>query len=78
MRPKLLMGCELELAKLFITATVLCFMLAIIKLSLGWLLLSVLFGGPLMIGARMLGQEDEDYVKVYLEALQCPHIRAPE
>jgi hypothetical protein len=72
------MGCELELAKLFITATVLCFMLAIIKLSLGWLLLSVLFGGPLMIGARMLGQEDEDYVKVYLEALQCPHIRAPE
>ena len=72
------MGCELELAKLFITAAVLCFMLAIIKLSLGWLLLSILFGGPLMIGVRMLGQEDEDYVKVYLEALRCPHIRQPE
>jgi len=72
------MGCELELAKLFITATVLCFLLAIMKFSLGWLLLSILFGGPLMIGARMLGQDDEDYVRVYLEALQCPNIRAPE
>jgi hypothetical protein len=78
MRPKLLMGCELELAKLFITATVLCFMLAIMKFSLGWLALSAMFGGPVMIACRMLGQEDEDYVKVYLEALQCPYIREPE
>lgn len=72
------MGCELELAKLFITATVLCFMLAIIKFSLGWLLLSLLFGGPVMLVVRMISEEDEDYVKVYLEALNCPHIREPE
>src|SRR5215467_13030487 len=61
MRPKLLMGCELELAKVFITATVLCFMLAIIKFSLGWLALSLLFGGPMMWTIRMLSQVDEDY-----------------
>ena len=78
MRAKLLMGCELELAKLDITATVLCFMLGIMKFSLGWLALALLFGGPVMIGLRMLGQEDEDYVKGYIEALQCPHIRQPE
>jgi len=78
MRPKLLMGCELELAKLFITAAVLCFMLGIMKFSLGWLALAFMFGGPVMIAARRLGQEDEDYVKVYVEALQCPHIRQPE
>jgi hypothetical protein len=78
MRKKLLMGCELELAKLFITATVLCFMLGIMKFSLGWLALSVMFGVPVMIGCRMLGEEDEDYVKTYIEALQCPHIREPE
>lgn len=77
-RQKLLMGCELELAKLFITATVLCFMLAIVRLSLGWLLLSLLFGGPIMWVCRMFNQEDEDYLKVYLEALRCPHMREPE
>jgi len=53
-------------------------MLAIMKFSLGWLLLSAMFGGPVMVATRMLSQEDEDYVKGYLEALREPHVRQPE
>ena len=77
-RPKLLMGCELELAKLTITVTVLLFLFAVMKFSLDYLLMAFIFGGPVMWVLRILSEQDPDYAKVYVEALQIPHVREPE
>lgn len=77
-RNKTLMGCELEPAKLIIMAACLCFLLAVASLNLGWLIVSVLLGGPFMLTIRMLSDEDTDCLKVYFEALAIPHIREPE
>ena len=77
-RPKLLMGCELELAKLAITVTVLLFLFAVMKFSLDYLLMAFIFGGPVMWVLRMLSEQDPDYAKVYVEALQISHVREPE
>jgi hypothetical protein len=40
--------------------------------------MALLFGWPVQAAIRVLSQDDPDYVKVYLEALSTPHIRAPE
>ena len=77
-RDKLLMGAEREVAQLNVMFTTILGLLALLTLNWRLAVLAVIFGGPVQWLLRMLSQEDPDYIKVYLEALQCPHIRQPE
>jgi type IV secretory pathway TrbD component len=75
---KLLMGAEMELARLNISVTMLLGLAAVMFMNWHLALVAVLFGGPVQWALRVYADHDPDYFKAFIEGFRCPHLREPE